>query len=98
MLLQLVLGFATIGPWALFLLYDMVLYIVRAIAFEIPYYGGRYRGRRRPQAPALTERPGGWKRALSINGTSGSGSEGKEGLAKRMSQDSDEADDLTEEG
>lgn len=76
----------------------MILYIVRAIAYEIPYYGGRARGRGRPQAPQLTERPGGWKRALSISGTTGNGNEEKEGAKKRISLDSDEADDLTEEG
>lgn len=92
------MGVATIGPWALFLFYDIILYIVRAVAYEVPYYGGRARGRRRPLAPTLTERPDGRKRVLSINGTSGSGSDEKEGLKNGRSLDSDEADDLTEEG
>lgn len=76
----------------------MILYIFRAIAYEIPYNGGRARGRRRPQAPPLTERPDGWKRALSISGTSGSGTDENDGVKKRISLDSDETDDLTEEG
>lgn len=98
--LQLVLGLVTIGPWALFLLYDILLYTTRAAAYEIPYFGGRARGRRRPQRPTLTERPDGRKRALSINGTSGSsGTDEKEGVRKRNKEDdSDGAEDLTEEG
>lgn len=76
----------------------MLLYIVRAVAYEIPYYGGRARGRRRPQAPTLTERADGTKRALSLSGTSGSGSEEQEALEKRKSLDLDETVELTEEG
>jgi len=56
----------TIGPWALFLIYDVVLYFWRAIAYEIPVVGGRARGRERPRAPSLTERPGGETRSLGI--------------------------------
>lgn len=76
----------------------MILYIVRAVAYEVPYYGGRARGRRRPQAPTLTERADGRKRALSLSGTSGSGSEEQEALEKRRSLDLDDTDELTEEG
>lgn len=60
----------TIGPWALFLIYDMILYIIRAVAYEIPVYGGRARGRRRPLAPSLVERPNGRRRTFSISGPS----------------------------
>lgn len=60
----------TIGPWALFLIYDMILYIIRAVAHETPYFGGRARGRRRPRAPSLVERPNGSKRTFSISGPS----------------------------
>lgn len=94
---QLLLGIITIGPWAILIVYDILLYLVRAIAYEIPYFGGRARGRRRPRAPSLAERPNGRRRTFSISGaisgsegvTSGtSGSEGdeKEGLRKRWSE------------
>ncbi|CAF9941958.1 hypothetical protein IMSHALPRED_003117 [Imshaugia aleurites] len=66
----LLLGVMTIGPWALFLIYDMILYIIRAVAYEIPVYGGRARGRRRPLAPSLVERPNGRRRTFSISGPS----------------------------
>jgi hypothetical protein len=56
----------TIGPWALFLVYDVVLYFWRAIAYEVPVVGGRARGRQRPRAPTLTERPGGETRNLGL--------------------------------
>jgi hypothetical protein len=56
----------TIGPWALFLIYDVVLYFWRAIAYEVPVVGGRARGRQRPRAPTLTERPGGETRNLGL--------------------------------
>ncbi|KAF6239029.1 hypothetical protein HO173_002901 [Letharia columbiana] len=66
----LLLGIMTIGPWALFLIYDVLLYIIRAVAYEIPYFGGRARGRGRPRAPSLKERPNGRRRTFSISGPS----------------------------
>ncbi|QDS75648.1 hypothetical protein FKW77_007042 [Venturia effusa] len=56
----------TVGPWALFFIYDIILYIWRAIAYEVPVVGGRARGRQRPRAPTLTERPGGETRNLGL--------------------------------
>ena len=47
--------------------YDLVLYIVRSIIHELPFVGGRARGRQRPRAPSLTERPSG-KRRTSLAG------------------------------
>ena len=103
----------TIGPWALFLIYDMLLYIIRAVAFEIPYFGGRARGRRRPRAPSLVERPNGRRRTFSIGGPSSGlvvGDENKKGgLRMRRGVDGevsdgdevmeeDEAEDITVEG
>ncbi|KAL2046357.1 hypothetical protein N7G274_001804 [Stereocaulon virgatum] len=70
----LLLAIIIIGPWVAFLIYDIILYTVRALAYEIPYYGGRARGRRRPRAPSLVERPNGRKRTFSISGGSGNGS------------------------
>lgn len=77
----------------------MILYVVRAIAYEIPHYGGRARGRRKPQAPTLTERPNGRKRPFSISGVPvkeilGNDKDG----SKRSSLDENELSDLTEEG
>jgi hypothetical protein len=54
-----------IGPWAALLVYDLVLYLFRAAAYEIPYIGGRARGKARPRAPSLTERPTGQSRRFS---------------------------------
>jgi len=76
--LQLLLGIITIGPWALFLIYDLLLFTVRSLYHEIPYYGGRAQGKRRPRAPTLTERPGGRRRTFSISGSAG-GSTGLDG-------------------
>ncbi|KAL1957910.1 hypothetical protein VTO42DRAFT_5302 [Malbranchea cinnamomea] len=62
------LGTLTIGPWLFLILYDILLYIWRASTYEIPIIGGRARGRRRPVAPTLTERPDGRRRTLSLRG------------------------------
>ena len=79
----------------------MLLYVIRAIFYEIPYYGGRASGRRRPRAPTLTERPNGRRRTFSISEglSSGGSSDDKDGLKKRRMSDSsgDEAV-ITEEG
>ena len=48
-----------IGPWLLLLVYDVLFYASRTIAYEIPYIGGRARNRPRPRAPSLSERPSG---------------------------------------
>jgi hypothetical protein len=55
-----------IGPWAALVVYDLVLYIFRAIAYEVPLVGGRARGESRPRAPSLTERPSGRPRRFSL--------------------------------
>jgi len=60
------LGMLTIGPWAMLLVYDVLLYIWRSIAHEIPYIGGRARGKARPRAPSLKERPDGHRRKFSL--------------------------------
>ncbi|KAL5120707.1 hypothetical protein ACEQ8H_001456 [Pleosporales sp. CAS-2024a] len=60
------LGIVTIGPWAALLLYDLVLYLFRACTYEIPVIGGRARGKARPRAPSLTERPTGSRRRFSL--------------------------------
>ncbi|ORY10440.1 hypothetical protein BCR34DRAFT_566933 [Clohesyomyces aquaticus] len=62
----LLLGIITIGPWAALLLYDLLLYIFRSISHEIPVIGGRARGKARPRAPSLTERPSGHRRRFSL--------------------------------
>ena len=94
---QLLLGICTIGPWALMLVYDLVLYIVRSITYEVPYFGGRARGRRRPRAPSLAERPNGRPRSFSINVNASTGFENdeKEGTRERVRYESPETDDET---
>ena len=47
-------------------MYDLFLYIVRTATYEIPYVGGRARGRQRPRAPTLAERPDGHRRTISL--------------------------------
>ncbi|KAM0721266.1 hypothetical protein Q7P37_003554 [Cladosporium fusiforme] len=55
------------GPWLLLLAYDIILYIWRSATFELPHVGGRARGRNRPRAPSLKERPdGGHRRHFSL--------------------------------
>ncbi|KAI9748192.1 MAG: hypothetical protein M1815_003452 [Lichina confinis] len=68
-----VLAMITIGPWLLFLLYDILLYLWRSATYELPYLGGRARGRQRPRAPSLVERPNGHTRGFSLPGTISSG-------------------------
>ncbi len=65
---QLVIGALILGPWVLILVYDVVLYLWRSIAYELPYVGGRYRGSQRPRAPSLKQRPDGHKRQISLPG------------------------------
>lgn len=69
--MQLALGLLIIGPWVLLLLYDIVLYLWRSATYEIPYVGGRARGKGRPRAPSLAERPDGrHRRKISVPGIS----------------------------
>ncbi|KAK2732949.1 hypothetical protein FQN57_002434 [Myotisia sp. PD_48] len=75
-MIDVILGTLTIGPWAFLILYDILLYIWRATTYEIPIIGGRARGRRRPIAPSLTERSNGRRRAFSMTGTEYDGSGG----------------------
>lgn len=83
----------TIGPWLLLLFYDLVLYIVRAATYEIPFVGGRARGRRRPRAPSLVERPNGRARTFSIGGPlSGNEIDGNVFLRRRSSAPSENED------
>jgi len=85
--LFILLGLLTIGPWAIFIVYDLLLYIFRAIAYEIPVYGGRAQGRQRPRAPSLVERPSGRPRTFSISGLGDTGAENteQEGFKRRRS-------------
>ncbi|KAF2788631.1 hypothetical protein K505DRAFT_255096 [Melanomma pulvis-pyrius CBS 109.77] len=62
----LLIAILIIGPWAAILLYDLLLYVVRSIGHEIPVVGGRARGKARPRAPSLAERPSGHRRNFSI--------------------------------
>ncbi|KAF2500388.1 hypothetical protein BU16DRAFT_556856 [Lophium mytilinum] len=67
------LAILTIGPWAALLIYDVFLYIWRALAYEIPVVGGRARGKARPRAPSLVARPNGHRRSFSIGRPSSRG-------------------------
>ncbi|KAJ5135575.1 uncharacterized protein N7515_004853 [Penicillium bovifimosum] len=62
------LGLITIGPWAFLILLDAVIWLYRLILWELPWVGGRARGRQRPRAPSLNERPGGQRRAFGLRG------------------------------
>ena len=86
----------------------MSLYIIRAIAHEIPYVGGRARGGRRPRAPSLAERPNGRRRTFSIGGASSGfvvDESERMGLKRRdrggdgaIEEEEEEAVDITVEG
>ncbi|KAL2867095.1 uncharacterized protein BJX67DRAFT_381410 [Aspergillus lucknowensis] len=52
-----VLGLVTIIPWIALIIFDMILYIWRLVAYNIPWVGGRARGMQRPRAPSLNELP-----------------------------------------
>jgi hypothetical protein len=67
-----IVGFVVLGPWIIFLVYDLLLYISRAVTYEVPYIGGRARGRQRPIAPCLVEKPNGRPRGFSINASAAS--------------------------
>ncbi|KAJ4993118.1 hypothetical protein SVAN01_01470 [Stagonosporopsis vannaccii] len=62
----LAIAIVMIGPWAILVIYDLILYTVRAVTYEIPIVGGRARGKARPRAPSLTERPNGHRRKFSL--------------------------------
>jgi hypothetical protein len=63
---KLAFGLVMIGPWAILVIYDLILYVFRAVTYEIPVIGGRARGKARPRAPSLTERPNGHRRNFSL--------------------------------
>lgn len=65
---QFVLALIIGGPWLLLLAYDIALYLWRSATFELPHVGGRARGRQRPRAPSLKERPDGHRRHFSLGG------------------------------
>lgn len=65
---QFFLGLFTIGPWAFLVLLDAIIWIYRLVLWEVPWVGGRARGRQRPRAPSLNERPGGQRRAFGLRG------------------------------
>ncbi|MCJ1325424.1 hypothetical protein MMC10_002087 [Thelotrema lepadinum] len=64
----LLLAFLSIGPWLLFIIYDFLLYVFRTFLHEVPYFGGRAHGERRPPIPSLSERPDGRPRRVSLVG------------------------------
>jgi hypothetical protein len=54
--LQTFLAILVIGPWIIALAYDIILWVVRAIYFEIPVIGGRATGQRPPpRRPQLVQ-------------------------------------------
>lgn len=96
----LLLGVLTIGPWALLIIYDLLLWIFRSILYLIPFVGGRARGKKRPRAPSLSERPSGRPRTFSFGGTHYTGAEGmeREGLKERILDTSTEDDPSGSDG
>ncbi|KAK4619513.1 hypothetical protein CLAFUW4_11699 [Fulvia fulva] len=68
--LFLLFAFLVFGPWLFIIVYDILLYFWRAATYELPVIGGRARGRQRPRAPSINERPSGHKRRISIPGIS----------------------------
>ncbi|GAB1194595.1 hypothetical protein BDV32DRAFT_152056 [Aspergillus pseudonomiae] len=76
--LFLVLGLITIAPWATLIFFDVALYIWRMLTYELPVIGGRARGRQRPRAPSLNERPNGQRRAFVLASYEAPGTEKEE--------------------
>ncbi|KAE8401718.1 hypothetical protein BDV37DRAFT_285418 [Aspergillus pseudonomiae] len=74
----LVLGLITIAPWATLIFFDVALYIWRMLTYELPVIGGRARGRQRPRAPSLNERPNGQRRAFVLASYEAPGTEKEE--------------------
>jgi hypothetical protein len=54
------------GPWVLLVVYDIILFLVRTVMYDVPVVGGRARNRPRPRAPSLAERPSGRPRTFSM--------------------------------
>ncbi|OOO10232.1 Protein of unknown function DUF3445 [Aspergillus oryzae] len=83
--LFLVLGLITIAPWATLIIFDLVLYVWRMSTYELPIIGGRARGRQRPRAPSLNERPNGQRRAFVLASYEATGVEKEQnnGLKRR---------------
>lgn len=65
-------------------IFDIVYYFARIIAYELPFIGGRANGERRPRAPTLTERPSGRRRAFSLRGEEVAGEGQSTTLEKEM--------------
>jgi hypothetical protein len=91
-----------IGPWAALLIYDLILYIFRSVAYEIPVVGGRARGKARPRAPSLTERPTGRPRRFSLarrpeDSTQSTGGSTADGTDARFRHIAEEKDDGSSE-
>jgi len=92
---QLFLAAAAIGPWFLIVIYDFLYYIFRITTYEIPIIGGRARGRQRPRAPSLVERPdGSHRRGISLGaggsrerGDAGQESERRTGIGEKSDGD-----------
>ncbi|KAI9798171.1 MAG: hypothetical protein M1833_004920 [Piccolia ochrophora] len=83
------LGILTIGPWVIFVVFDFLLYVFRCVSYEIPFIGGRARGRQRPRAPSLKERPDGRPRSFSIAGAASTGTDQSEKQRPERTQASD---------
>ncbi|EXJ87799.1 hypothetical protein A1O1_04726 [Capronia coronata CBS 617.96] len=52
----LVLAIINIAPWIIAIVYDLIYYVGRRAWHEVPIWGGRARGQRRPRAPSLRDR------------------------------------------
>ncbi|EAW09740.1 uncharacterized protein ACLA_039550 [Aspergillus clavatus NRRL 1] len=70
---QVFLGIVTIFPWAALIIFDVLLYIWRMVAHEVPVIGGRARGRQRPRAPTLNETAEVQRRVFGLAGAVGEG-------------------------
>jgi hypothetical protein len=96
---QIFLAILNFSPWLIAILFDLAFYIARRIWHEIPVYGGRARGERRPQAPNLTR--GRRRRTLSLAGimTSASPTAAREQISPTTSNGSiqEEKEDMKED-
>ncbi|KIV96995.1 hypothetical protein PV10_00805 [Exophiala mesophila] len=84
----LLLSILNLLPWVIAVIYDILYYISRQIWHEVPIWGGRARGQRRPRAPTLRGRDRGMSFRDIVTGGGGGNNTGDD-----IGQDDEGEDD-----
>ncbi|KIV79547.1 hypothetical protein PV11_07099 [Exophiala sideris] len=82
----LLLALINILPWILAILYDFVLYLGRVVWHEIPFFGGRARGKNRPRAPSLRASTAKGRRLSFVDIVTGTARQQGSGTEQRQRQ------------